>query len=297
MPELHDDPFWEQDDYDGPADGSIEHPGHDALHGNPQLREYFAEAREDGMDYDEALEWAREQVEAESFEVDEEDLEKAREEYERVDDALFRAYENSVWWGLGAEDNGIPLALEKAPGIWTDGEQVPDFVQDLIEEVIEQTDWDWDQFESLSNTEVQRLEEVLQEVMTQPDGWTIGELAEEIGDEFDLDQGPALGIARDTAHSTLNTTREEAYEQMEGSEQFEYSWIGPDDDDTTPTCEEIKAEIEDRGGAVPMDELKDILREKAEKYENTREGGGTPGRVDVFEAHFQCRHTFVREVQ
>ena len=265
-------------------------PEHDAVYSNPEKqREHLREKGYDEEEIDEIL--------SSDEEDDEGNVEKAREEYERVDDALFRAYERSVWWGLGAEDNGVPVALEKAPGIWTDGEQVPDFVQDLIEEVIENTDWDWDQFESLSNTEVQRLEEVLQEVMTQPDGWTIGELAEEIGDEFDLDQGPALGIARDTAHSTLNTTREEAYEQMEGSETFEYSWINPQDNDTTPTCNEIIEEVESRGGSVPMDELREILREKAEKYEDTREGGGTPERVDEWEPHYQCRSTFVREVQ
>lgn len=200
------------------------------------------------------------------------------------------AIQRSSWWDL----KGQPL--EKSPGIWRESDQVPEAVRDLIEEVIENTDWDWAEFETLMPSEAERLEEMLEEKLTQPQGWSLESLTEDIQSEFGLSQDVARGVAADTSHNVLNESKMAAFEDMEGSDEFEYDWIGPDDFRTTPVCEETKAEIEDRGGSVPREELTDILEEKAKKYEGTSAGGGTPDRVEHWEPHYQCRHTPVRRV-
>lgn len=40
----------------------MEHPQQDALHSNPELREAYLEGREQGLDYDEALDYAAEKI-------------------------------------------------------------------------------------------------------------------------------------------------------------------------------------------------------------------------------------------
>lgn len=224
----------------------------------------------------------------------EKSLSKAALDYAAVDDALFDAYEKSVWWELGADDDS--LDLQKAPGIWRHDDEVPEMVRELIAEIIRTTDWDWADFESLTRQEADDLVDLLEEKLTQPQGWSVGSLAEDIEDRFDLAQDAALGVARDASHNVLSTTREEAYEQMEGSEEFEYDWINPDDHRTTEVCKEIMSRVEAAGGSAPLPRLKQFLREAAMKYAGTREGG-TPDRVEYWEPHYQCRSAFVRRVQ
>lgn len=65
------------------------------------------------------------------------------------------------------------------------------------------------------------------------------------------------------------------------------SWMGPGDNDVFPACKEVEKEVESRGGSVPIPELKSLLEEKAEKYE---ELGGTPERMDHWVPHEECRY-------
>jgi rubrerythrin len=214
--------------------------------------------------------------------------------YEEVDDALLDAIKKSSWWEVTEYRNGTELS--KAPSIWRHDDQVPERVQELIEKVIENTHWNWGAFESLTDAQANELAEMLEEKLTQPQGWSISSLSRDIQTEFNLDEEVAVGIASDTTHSVLNESREEAYEQMEGSEEFEYEWLNPQDNRTTPVCWGIIEEIEDRGGSVTMPTLKQIVREQAVKYEGTSEGGGTPDRVDQWKPHYRCRSTFARSV-
>lgn len=74
---------------------------------------------------------------------------------------------------------------------------------------------------------------------------------------------------------------------------MEYSWSTAGDDQVHPVCEEVAEEIENRGGSVPLEELQEILKEKAEKYEDQ---GGTPERVDHLVAHEKCRSAILPSV-
>jgi hypothetical protein len=122
-------------------------------------------------------------------------------------------------------------------------------------------------------------------------------LTDDLQREFRLDEDVAAGMAGDTTHSVLNEAKEEAYERMEGSEEFEYDWVNPMDSRTTPVCEETAEEINDQGGSLPKSALKQLLREKAIKYEGTSEGGGTPQTVDEWKPHYGCRSALVRRVK
>lgn len=217
-----------------------------------------------------------------------------RSAYERADDALLHAIQRSSWWVDTSYDRQGDL--QKAPGIWRHGDHVPQYVRTTISEVINDQSWDWIQFDSLDAQQVAELKAILDERLTQPQGWSIRSLAEDIQEAFGFDEQHAVGMASDTSHGVLNTAREEAYEDMEGSEEFVYKWIGPADHRRTEVCREITEMVEDRGGAVTMPTLKAIVQRVAQKYEGTEEGG-TPQFADDWMPHYQCRHTFVREVR
>jgi len=236
-------------------------------------------------------EWKEGKDTSEGEETAEKSLNKA---YERVDDALLDAIKKSSWWEVNEYRNGTTLS--KAPRIWSNDDQVPERVQELIRQVIDSTSWGWGDFESLTIEEAKQVEEMLEEKLTQPQGWSIDSLSQDLQNEFDLPEETATGLASDTTHGVLNEARETAYEEMEGSEDFEYKWLNPQDHRTTPTCLEIIEEVEDRGGAVSLPTLKQILREKAVRYKGTHEGGGTPERVDEWKPHYRCRSTFARDV-
>jgi hypothetical protein len=212
--------------------------------------------------------------------------------YAAVDDALLAAIRKSSWWE--ATDYREGAELSKAPRVWRADDRVPEMVRELVEEVIEDTEWKWADFESLTPQQARELEELLAEKLTQPQGWSLESIARELETALDLSEDAAVGVAADTTHSVLNETREAAYERMDGSEEFRYSWLNPQDSRTTPVCAETIAEIDDRGGSVRLPTLKQILRQKAQKYEGTSEGGGTPGRVSEWSPHFGCRSTFSR---
>lgn len=297
MPEL--------EDHDVPKDPTrAADPRDDALMSNPELREAYNRLREYGLSHDDAHLEARRELFGDEY-VEEEYLgtyEEARRklapdslgdaDYAEVEDALTEAVKSSVFWVEDAYDEGAHIS--KAPGVWRESDDVPEAVRDLIADVIDTTHWDWDSFESLPIEDIRDLEALIETRLTQPQGWSIESLARDIEQEFHLTEDAAVGIAADTSHNVLNTAKEEAYDTMEGSEEFEFDWLNPNDHRTTPVCQEIQEEINDRGGSVTKPVLKQILMAKAEKYEGTSEGGGTPDRVQFWEPHYQCRSTFAR---
>jgi len=213
-------------------------------------------------------------------------------DYERVDKALLDAHKKAVQWGAGVDQERVDF--EKSPGIWTNSDQVPEYVREAVKRLIEEEDIVYSSYEKLPQGAQQDIADILEEQMTQPQGWSLESLIDALTDRFDVSTTYAANVMRNESAAILNTAREEAYEEREDSDEYVYDWIGPLDHRTTDTCRAIENEIDSRGGAVPMDTLKDILREKAREHSDAE---GTPGRVDDWQPHYQCRRTFVRRVQ
>lgn len=291
MGDYYDEPpEFTKDDFE-PPEPDIP-ASHDGLMSNPELRELYHEARDDDMEYREALEHAVEQLRAEQ------DDNTPAEKAVPTDDvcmALQDAVQQSSWWVATDYEDGE--SLEKAPGIWRRSAQVPDAVRELVGTVISDHDWRWDEFISLDMQSASTAEEIVAEKLTQPQGWSIRSIAEELQRVLYATDDESVQVASDMTHVVLNTSKEAAFEEAEGpGEEFQYDWVGPTDHRTTPTCRECKQEIQDRGGSVTMPTLRSILRQKAQEYEGDRAGGGTPDRVDQWLPHYNCRHTLVRRV-
>ena len=134
------------------------------------------------------------------------------------------------------------------------------------------------------------FEDLLEETLTQPQGWSLDSLSDDIAEEFpSLSPGEAETIARTESASVLNEAREEGYESRDDSTDYIYKWVGPDDSRTTPACEELKDLTNpDFGGSpVDMSTLKRLERDVQNKYFT---------RLDYREhlIHPNERHTFRR---
>lgn len=206
--------------------------------------------------------------------------------YEDIDDLLYNAFKRTVWWEPSEGDD-----LSKAPDMWESNDEVPEFVKDFIEEVIKQNVV-FDSFSNLPHTAALKIEELFRENLKQPQGWSVHSLVNDIQDAFpSVSSSQAENIARTETAAIMNSAREEAYKQRDDEEEYKYYWSNAQDHRTTDLCNDIIEEVESRGGAVPLDELRTIVRAAARSYDY-----GTPNRVDEWMAHYKCRSTFVRDV-
>jgi len=158
---------------------------------------------------------------------------------------------------------------------WTSDDAVPDYVRRAVEEAID-SGAVFDRIESVER-EVgerfhdirERLEDILRETLTQPQGWSLESVRDHIQGDFpNLSEGEAEVIARSETASVLNTAREEGYNQQPDSHEFYFKWVGPGDSRTTDACEELKEKTNpDYGGTpVKMSELKRLERKVQGKH-------------------------------
>jgi len=311
MPKIHDHDIERKSPGERPVDGDW-----DSLISNPDLREAFNAAREDGFDTDEAHVWSQvavfgEEWAREKFDDDAVDAVQKRVsgvesgpvlkeapqdfDYESADEALLAAHEKAVQWKAGQHIDEFDVS--KAPGIWESRDEVPDWVMAALERLIRAGNVVWSGgYQRLPPGAEATVQDILEEKLTQPQGWSLDSLLDELSDAYpDHSDDYLLNILRNETSAVLNTAREEAYEAAEGpDEQYAFDWIGPNDHRTTDTCLAIEERIEDEGGAVTMARLKEILYEAALAHADAE---GTPERIDDWQPHYQCRRTFVRRVQ
>ncbi|UTF55997.1 hypothetical protein [Natronosalvus rutilus] len=182
-------------------------------------------------------------------------------ELERLTEKLDEGFEHIVW---ADEDT-------KADPFWDADDQVPEFVQDAIEAVIDRGDAIFDGIQSLTSGQERKLEDFFREKLTQPEGWSLGSIAEDLQDRFDLDQEVADTIGRTESARVLNKTREEAYKQQGDVDGRKFKWTGPSDHRETDACAWVKEQTK---GGVSLERMHDILEEASAKFfPNLKYGG------------------------
>lgn len=205
------------------------------------------------------------------------------EQSDDVVDRLTRAYKSQVW----------PDDLSKAPRTWDEDDAVEGTLKDWVDTVIERMDPLHDQYSGVPALASLTVQKVIRRSLTQPQGWSVNSVAKNLRDEFDwMDQKQSESIARQEVAAVLNTAKSVMLRAAEKEdEQYLYDWVGPDDAHTSKICEDIKKELERRGGEVPLAVLEDVLYDVAKEYDGK---GGTPHRVEELIPHFGCRHTLER---
>jgi hypothetical protein len=147
--------------------------------------------------------------------------------------------------------------------------------------------------ESIPEQAQQKLEGLLEENLTQDQGWSLNSIVEDMQDAFPgVDKEDLEVVARTETSSVLNEARERGYESFEDSADDRFYWQGPSDARTTEACEELKERTNPQHGGdpVPMNELvrleEDVHQEHFPHLSAFRK----------HTIHPNERHTFVRQV-
>lgn len=172
--------------------------------------------------------------------------------------------------------------------------QVPDFVKERLREAI----WGGSVFsdiESIPDSERMQMRNFLVEEL-EDDRWSIDGIADRLQDlDAGLSQDRAELIARTEVASTVNTAREEGYQER-GNEDDLFYWTGALDNRTTDACEWLIRQTNPNhgGNPVPMDKLKELIEEAPEHDPDMQDNLARP---ENFVVHPAERKTFVRYVE
>lgn len=151
---------------------------------------------------------------------------------------------------------------------------------DLIESVVEESVWA--DFESMPEGARDTLVEIFEDNLSQPQGWSLSSLSEDLHQAFNVPVDDAELVARTETASIMNEAREEGYRDL-GVDDAVFRWIGPADHRTTDACEWMKEvtyngpgdmvaqhgepeSIDTVGEPVPLDDLIALEREAAARF-------------------------------
>jgi len=183
---------------------------------------------------------------------------------------------------------------------WNRDDVVPEYVRDAVNEAVDRGAV-FERFESVPTDLRDRVEDIVQESLTQPQGWSLDSIVDRMQDVFPgADADDLETVARTETTSVLNRSREIGYQDRDDSDRFVYYWQGPGDSRTTALCEDLKIATGQESGTPDTDfdfvpgepvDMKTLVRLEREASENhfpnLQYRRHTP--------HINCRHTFVRD--
>lgn len=152
-------------------------------------------------------------------------------------------------------------------------------------------------FETVPASELWNVREHMLEAL-QSDGWTIDGVADQLMQlEGVDDRGRAETIARTETAATVNSAREEGYQEL-GQDDDRFYWTGadPGDDRQTGACEWLIRQTNPNHGGEPV-ALEDLRSLVDEAPEHDHEMQDDLARPSSWVVHPQCRSTFVRHVE
>lgn len=204
---------------------------------------------------------------------------EAQAESDQPVDVLQKAYEHLVW-----SDDAVE---QKASPFFDEDEDVPEFAKKLVRRAI-QAGAVFADFDELGAGARLKLTDFFSEKLTQPQGWSLNSLADDIVDEFGVDREYAEDIARNEAGNILKKSREIGYEEQGDLDDRRFKWIGPEDDRKHEACWWMLEKTNpDHGGTPrPLDELKDLVQEANRRFVEGHD-------AREWSPHIGCRDTYV----
>jgi hypothetical protein len=173
----------------------------------------------------------------------------------------------------------------KGAPVYDNRDDIPGNVQNRIANAIDNHD-----FSGVSTMSTGNVEAVFEKAMTQPQGWSIDSIANNLRKKADgMTDETARVIARDQSAQIVNKAREDAVAELAevlDDEPLHY-WDGPQDDGTTEMCEWLKKKTnpEYGGDPVTMDELKRLQKEAVRKFSD----------ADPYSEHIGDHHLHAQE--
>jgi len=202
---------------------------------------------------------------------------------QKADDMLLEAHKAQIW------PESID-AIEKRT--WTGDESVPEYVIENIQQAIRKAGAVFSDIDSVPSGAVNRLEDILEENLTQKQGWSLDSIVDDMSDAWPgVPEEDLEVVARTETSSVLNEAREIGYESFPDSAQAKFYWQGPSDSRTTDACEELKEVTNPQHGGTPVS-MNDLVRLEQE----VQEQHFTHLSFRKHTVHPNERHTFVRQV-
>jgi hypothetical protein len=112
--------------------------------------------------------------------------------------------------------------------VWQDSEAVPDYVKERIGDAID-AGAVFQDIESIPSRTVEALKDLLRENLTQPQGWSLESVVDDMRDRWPgVSEDKLETVARTETASVLNEAREQGYEDLPGAEdEPRFYWQGP----------------------------------------------------------------------
>lgn len=149
-------------------------------------------------------------------------------------------------------------------------------------------------YENVSSDQAKQIAEILKNRIEESDGQRLRDIIDAVEDETGLPRDVADRVVHNERASINNMDTIATYRQQFDIDEELFYLPGELDERAHPVRVEVAEKIEERGGAVSLDELQQLFQQAAEKYD---EEGGTPERVDHWVAHEKPRYTITRKVE
>lgn len=149
-------------------------------------------------------------------------------------------------------------------------------------------------YDEITAREAKQIAQILESHLTDTDGYSQRDIRQEVENELDISADLAERIVW-TERASIeisDTVRTYKRQMAERESEWVFSLPGSNDDRTHPIIAEARDEINQQEG-VTIDELQELLTEKAKKYQDE---GGTPERMDHWVPHEKSRYTITRKV-
>lgn len=181
-------------------------------------------------------------------------------ECETIDRVLLHAHKTQV--SPDSVDD-----IEKAA--WSGDQSVPEYVFEAIKDAIADGAVFRD-FDSIPGDVVDTVEGLLEDNLTQPQGWSLDSIVDDMSKTFPgVEDGDLEAVARTEVTSVLSTAREKGYERRGNADEGDvFYWEGADDSRITDACKELLELTNPRHGGTPrpIDELVALEEEVHNKH-------------------------------
>jgi hypothetical protein len=151
--------------------------------------------------------------------------------------------------------------------------------------------------EGLGGDDIMQIRQFLTEQL-EDDRWNIDGIADQLMQVPGVDtRERAELIARTELASTVNTAREDAYQdRMEAGEDQRFYWTGVEDSRTTEACTWLKEQTHPDFGGEPvgLNTLRELIEEAPSHDTEMQDGLARP---ENYVVHPNERHTYVRHVE
>lgn len=148
-------------------------------------------------------------------------------------------------------------------------------------------------YDGVSRDQAEKVAEILEDYHESTDGYTTDSIINDATEATGLSEDLLERIVR-TESQSISWMRSISNYSGRSIDDIEVKLAGPDDDRAHPICTETMEVIDERGGGVPIEEMKQILTQKATEY---KDDGGTPERMDHWVPYEMCRFAITRHVE